>query len=151
MKSRFICLLLLLLPCFSCVKRTETPELSYVDRKLCDAAESIRFDLSWLAGIKERIVLPREAHGDLLRRMDLLYDGPIENALAAVAARSGFRLEKEGKEPETPVCVHVHLKDRTCLAILRELSFQTGAGEGLVVSEEMRSITLRYIEKLSDQ
>ncbi|MBQ7607680.1 MAG: DotD/TraH family lipoprotein [Desulfovibrionaceae bacterium] len=147
MARRFVSLAVLLLLCVSCVQKPKPGELSYLDQKLSEVAESIRFDLSWLAGTRERIILPQEARGDLLRRMDLLWDGPIEIALARVAAQAGFRFEKEGKEPETPVCVRVHLKDRTCLAILRELSFQTGAGEGLAVSEEERTITLRYIEK----
>ena len=119
---------------------------SYVEQKLRDAAEAISHDLSLLTGSSNRDFDEPLAVGGLAEKMDLIFDGPLEAALARVAARSGYRLDIQGEAPQSPLLVHLRMKDRPCLDILRELGMQTGSREGIVVSEVMKTITLTYKE-----
>ena len=79
--------------------------------------------------------------------MDLVFDGPLALALEHVCAKVGYKLEIVGQAPVTPPMVHVNLKDRSCLTILRAIGQQTGTNEGVQVSEEKQTITLIYDKK----
>lgn len=123
------------------------PPESFVDLQLREAGESISRDMSILTGsTQNRDFGGISGTGDLYASFDMCWDGPIEGALSRVAARAGFKLIVEGKAPITPVMVHVRLKNRPCLAILREIGMQTGPREGIIVNEPARTILLRYTD-----
>lgn len=146
---RFQILFLGLALCGGCVapkNQVQVSPDSYVDKQLRDASESISRDMAILAGsTQNRDQGGSLPGGDLYSKMNLHWDGPIDGALARVAAHAGFKLIIEGDEPTVPPHVHIRMEDRPCLAIFREIGMQTGAREGVVVSEEGRFVVLRYI------
>lgn len=123
----------------------DTGAVTFVDAKIRDAAESISKDMSVLTGSSwNRDATSHGGSGDLYTKMDMTWDGPLDGALRKVASTAGFKLIVEGEPPIDPVLVHVKLKDRPCLAVLREIGLQTGPREGIMVNEGSRTITLKY-------
>jgi len=138
--------------CASCTfTRAPAPERApearqWVDARLADATESISRDMATLVGSQQNRDFGQHVYsGDLYGKMTLEWDGPIEGALSRVASHAGFRLVVEGKEPKNPVQVHVKMVDRPCIAIFREIGMQTGPGEGVLINENARMVTLRYV------
>lgn len=131
----------------ACSKKVVCENESYVEQKLREAAESIRQDLALLTGSNQRNVIPSEATDSLANPMSLVFDGPIELALTMVAAEAGYRLQKQGKAPQTSAFVRVSVKDRPCQEILEEIGKQTGQSETLLVSQADKTITLQYLDK----
>lgn len=145
MKRRYGWCLVVLFCLTGCAKNVQNDVTEdYVSLKLREAAELISADLALFTGSSGRNDLPVDTGPGLSRSMDLLYDGPLETALSQVAAHAGFQFSVMGHAPKTPVCIHLQMKNRPCLAILREIGRQTGKDEMLVVSEKDRSITLSY-------
>ena len=132
--------------CEGCVPKKTQPNIpNYVEKKLAEAAEAISKDMAELTGSRlHRDAASSSTDSSLSTHMDLIYDGPMDLALMRVAAVAGFRFSVEGRKPQTPPLVHMYAKDRSCLAILRELGAQTGLNEGILVSEQARTIVLRY-------
>lgn len=142
----FICAAL----CGGCVKSApkaeRTEAVIFMDTKLRDAAESISKDMAQLSGsTQNRDYASEKGVGSLYTKMDMTWDGPIEGALREVASTVGFRFNVEGKTPLTPVLVHIKLKERPALAVLREIGLQTGASEGVIINEDSRTIVLKYL------
>ena len=119
----------------------------YVEERLRLASEAIQADLHALNALScdgmnesETTMIPE----GLATRMDLSFDGRLEDALRFVSATSGYRLRIAGK-PYREVLVHIRRHNAPCLEILRELGLQTGKSEEIVVNEEEKSIALTYI------
>jgi len=134
----------------ACVPKKVEPvrvtHAAYIDEQLRDASEAISKDMSILTGSSQnRDASMASGSGDLYGHMDFVWDGPLEGALSRVAAHAGFRFEVQGTPPKSPVIIHVALKDRPCLNIFREIGMQTGPREGIHVNEDMRLVTLRYL------
>lgn len=121
-----------------------TPQAeSVIDQALRDASESISRDLALLAGTSTVRSSFLNGSGALYTSMSLSWDGPIRGALAEIASRIGFKLLVEG-EPVTPTIVHLKMKDRPALYILRDIGMQTAVKESLYVDEDMKLIRLTY-------
>lgn len=138
--------------CTGCVKSVQKPArteaVTFMDMKLRDAAESISKDMAQLSGsAQNRDYTSEKGSGSLYVKMDMTWDGPIEGALREVASTAGFRFNVEGDAPVAPVIIHVRLKDRPALAVLREIGMQTGASEGVIINEDTRTIVLKYLGK----
>lgn len=114
-----------------------------IDQALRNASESISHDLSLLAGTGSRRNPFLSGSGALYSPMSLSWDGPIRGALAEIASKIGFQLSVEG-EAVTPTIVHLKMKDRPVLYILRDVGMQTAPQESLYVDEEMKLIRLTY-------
>lgn len=150
MPKPIVALLICVALCGGCIKAAPKPSrpeaVVFMDSKLRDAAEAISRDMAQLSGSSQnRDYAAEKGMGPLYARMDMTWDGPIEGALREVASTVGFRFTVEGEAPLTPVLVHVNLKDRPALAVLREIGMQTGASEGVVVNEDTRTIGLKYL------
>ncbi|MDR1856851.1 MAG: DotD/TraH family lipoprotein [Desulfovibrio sp.] len=132
-----------------CAKRVQ-PEKALtaqelVDRRIADAAEAISRDLAVLTGSTQaRDASSPAGEGDLYRRISLVWEGPMEGALARVAASIGYTLDVRGKRPASPRLVHAKLLDRPALAVIRELGLATGSDEHLEVDESLRLLRLEY-------
>lgn len=147
----FAFLLLSLLP-VSCVpvapaaKKGQAEAL--VDARLREAGEAITRDLAQLTGSSQhRDMANPVGSGDLQTKMSLDWHGPIEGALAYVAAHIGYKFIVSGQRPATPLFVHVKLLDRPVISVLREIGLQTGKSEGVNVDAPSRSISLIYGEE----
>ncbi|MBO4335323.1 MAG: DotD/TraH family lipoprotein [Desulfovibrio sp.] len=143
MKGFFLCFVLLaLLGCSN--KNVSDDSEDYVEQKLRMAAEAISADLALMTGSSSRHELGLEGHGGLSRSMDLVYDGDLETALSKVAAHAGYQLVIQGKPPKTPVVIHLAMRGRSCLEVLREIGRQIGKDETLEVREYDHRISLAY-------
>lgn len=129
----------------SCSKTIQPKqELNLVEHKLHEATEVISKDLALLTGNSSRINDTTNVTDGLGELMDLNFSGPIAEALTKVSAKSGYQLKIEGKEPINPPLIHVNLKHRPCLAILRAIGQQTPKNVGVLVAEQTQTITLKY-------
>ena len=77
-------------------------------------------------------------------RMTLDYDGPMEEAVRAVARMIRYRVAVAGREPVVPEIVSVHRHRHTVQAILEDIGLQTGARVGIDLDPARRRIVLRY-------
>ena len=122
----------------------QEPE-SLVDRNLREAGEVITRDLAILTGSSQnRDYGNPMGTGSLYDPMTLIWNGPIEDGLVKVAAHIGYRFEREGPAPPTPVMVKVKLIDRPALSIIRDIGAQTGPDVGVELSEPQQLIRLLY-------
>ncbi len=116
-----------------------------VDRDLASAADSVTADLAALTGSRQRYGIVRGgASGRLYAPGTLVYDGPLEEALARACAETGMRLHVAGKAPDVPVIVHVHMTDKPWLHIFRAIGMQTGPGARVRLSEPARRVELNW-------
>ena len=148
-KLRILCALGLMTLCPCGCTQPKKPALesedSYVEMKLREAAEDIRRDLALLVGsdqMRETGVLTGKK--GLSTPMDLVFDGPLSLALEKICAVAGMHLTIAGKKPLQEPIIHLHLKNRPCLVILREIGAQTGPNEDLHVLEDQKEIRLIY-------
>lgn len=121
---------------------------AYVDQSIKDASETISHDLAVLAGSQQRrnMAFSLGTEG-LYLPISIAWDGPIHGALRDVASRIGFRLLIEGTQPTAPTIVHLKMRDRPALHVLRDIGMQTSPKEGLYIEEEQKVIRLKYTEK----
>lgn len=140
----------LLLPCLACACTARTAaktgeERLLVDRQLDDAADLITRDLAVLTGSTQRTGrYPVSPASRLVATGTLVFDGPLEEALAKACAAVGYRLVVRGEAPDLPAIVHVHMTARPWLAIFRAIGRQTGPGEVVRLWESARLVELSY-------
>lgn len=129
--------------------RQATPEtaasLTLVDKSLQEAASRITADLALLSGSTQQHDT-RDPTGILSEPMDLVFDGPISQALEKICARTGFRFAVVGRPRQVPVLVHLHARGEPILNILRDIGLQTGPYERLRVVEQARLIELVWLD-----
>ena len=77
-------------------------------------------------------------------RMTLDYDGPMEEAVRAVARMIRYRVTVAGRAPVVPEIVSVHMRRKTVQSILEDIGLQTGARVGIDLDNARRRITIRY-------
>ncbi len=77
-------------------------------------------------------------------RMTLDYDGPMEEAVRAVARMIRYRVTVAGRPPVVPEIVSVHLRRKTVQAVLEDIGLQTGSRVGLSLDRSRRRIAIRY-------
>ena len=77
-------------------------------------------------------------------RMTLDYDGPMEEAVRAVARMIRYRVKVAGRAPVVPEIVSVHMRRKTVQAVLEDIGLQTGSRVGLSLDRSRRRIAIRY-------
>ena len=77
-------------------------------------------------------------------RMTLDYDGPMEEAIRAVARMIRYRVTVAGRPPVVPEIVSVHMRRKTVQSILEDIGLQTGSRVGLALDGARRRIQVRY-------
>ena len=77
-------------------------------------------------------------------RMTLDYDGPMEEAVRAVARMIRYRVTVSGRAPVVPEIVSVHMRRKTVQSILEDIGLQTGSRVGLALDGARRRIAIRY-------
>ena len=77
-------------------------------------------------------------------RMTLDYDGPMEEAVRAVARMIRYRVTVAGRPPVVPEIVSVHMRRKTVQSILEDIGLQTGSRVGLALDGARRRIQVRY-------
>ena len=77
-------------------------------------------------------------------RMTLDYDGPMEEAVRAVARMIRYRVTVAGRAPVVPEIVSVHMRRKTVQSILEDIGLQTGSRVGLALDGARRRIAIRY-------
>jgi len=77
-------------------------------------------------------------------RMTLDYDGPMEEAVRAVARMCRYRVSVAGRPPVVPEIVSVHMRRKTVQAVLDDIGLQTGSRVGLSLDPSRRRIAIRY-------
>ena len=82
--------------------------------------------------------------GEAAYRMTLNYDGPMEEAVAAVARMIHFRVTVAGRAPVVPEIVSVHMRRQIVQAVLEDIGLQTGSRVGLDLDNARRRIAIRY-------
>ena len=82
--------------------------------------------------------------GAAAERVTLDYDGPVEEAVRAVARMIRYRVAVAGREPVVPEIVSVHRHRHTVQAILEDIGLQTGARVGIDLDPARRRIVIRY-------
>lgn len=127
-------------------KDTSLRSEELVDRSLDTSARAIMTDLARLTGSWQHYGQP-EAASPLRTRMDLVFEGPVEEALEKVCARTGFRLVTKGRQRSVPLIVHVRCQQTEALQILRLIGLQTSAGEQIRVLEKERVIELVWLSR----
>lgn len=120
-------------------------EQKSVDQSLHDAANVIMADLARLTGSYQSYDASHAA-SPLQERMNLRFEGPLQEALGRVCAHIGYRLVIVGTPRPAPVLVHVQARETPVLHILRELGLQTGPYEQIRVVEEGRFIELTWLD-----
>ena len=82
--------------------------------------------------------------GEAAYRMTLNYDGPMEEAVSAVARMIHFRVTVSGRAPVVPEIVSVHMRRQSVQAVLEDIGLQTGARVGIDLDNARRRIAIRY-------
>lgn len=145
---RILLITLMLVISVGCVAKNKvnTPSAdSFVDQQLRNSGEAITRDLAVLTGSQQnRDYGAPIGAGDLYSKVTVIWDGPIEGALAEISSKIGYKLEIEGSAPAVPVLVHIKQIDRPALTIIRDIGTQTGPQEGVALNEQMRVIRLVY-------
>ena len=77
-------------------------------------------------------------------RMTLDYDGPMEEAVRAVARMIRYRVTVAGRAPVVPEIVSVHMRRKTVQSILEDIGLQTGSRVGLALDGARLRIAIRY-------
>ena len=77
-------------------------------------------------------------------RMTLDYDGPMDEAVRAVARMIRYRVTVAGRAPVVPEIVSVHMRRKTVQSILEDIGLQTGSRVGLALDGARRRIAIRY-------
>ena len=144
--SLVVLLPLLLCSCALSKNTAQAPdEQKIVDQSLNDAANVIMADLARLTGSYQSYDASH-ATSPLQERMNLRFEGPLQEALGRVCAQIGYRLVIVGTPRPAPVLVHVQARETPVLHILRELGLQTGPYEQIRVVEEGRFIELTWLD-----
>jgi len=76
----------------------------------------------------------------------LSWEGPAEQAVAAIAKASNYRFRVLGAKPSLPVLVSVHENNSTLGDILRNIGLQCRKQAQVVVYPKIKTIELRYTE-----
>ena len=82
--------------------------------------------------------------GAAAERVTLDYDGPMEEAVRAVARMIRYRVTVAGRAPVVPEIVSVHMRRKTVQAVLEDIGLQTGSRVGLDLDPSRRRIAIRY-------
>ena len=77
-------------------------------------------------------------------RITLNYDGPMEEAVSAVARMIRYRVTVSGRAPVVPEIVSVHLHRKSVQAVLEDIGLQTGARVGIDLDNSRHRIRVRY-------
>ena len=77
-------------------------------------------------------------------RMTLDYDGPMEEAVSAVARMIRYRVTVAGRPPVVPEIVSVHMRRKTVQSIIEDIGLQMGSRVGLALDGARRRIQVRY-------
>ena len=82
--------------------------------------------------------------GEAAYRMTLNYDGPMEEAVSAVARMIHFRVTVSGRAPVVPEIVSVHMRRQCVQAVLEDIGLQTGSRVGIDLNNARHRIAIRY-------
>ncbi|MDA8029180.1 MAG: DotD/TraH family lipoprotein [Nitrospiraceae bacterium] len=126
---------------------TVTPDDRFVLSEIHRSAGSIdrhirALERASLRNIRVRSLPPPT--GAAAVRMTLDYDGPMEEAVRAVARMIRYRVAVAGRAPVVPEIVSVHMRRKTVQAVLEDIGLQTGSRVGLSLDASRRRIAIRY-------
>ena len=88
--------------------------------------------------------IPRIVPGVLLKRVDLEWIGPAEEAARKLAAEADYRFETAGAAPARPVMVELRARNRPLIMVLRDVGLQAGAAAALTVDGERGLVVLDW-------
>ena len=123
------------------------PDDRFVQNEIHRSAGSIdrhirELERASLANIHVRRLPPPT--GAAAERVTLDYDGPMEEAVTAVARMIRYRVTVAGRTPVVPEIVSVHMRRKSVQAVLEDIGLQTGARVGITLDNSRHRIRIRY-------
>lgn len=78
--------------------------------------------------------------GPLSEPVTLKWFGPALPAIQSVAQMINYTVEVKGHRSGPSPVVHLDVTQKSALAVLEDIGWQAGAGLGLVVKEDLRTL-----------
>lgn len=132
------------------------PPVSDIDRIIADAADRAARANVAVSEVEVAIADPQRAGpgqtippsvrlpDEIVQKIDLDWQGPVEPMLQALADRAGYTFRVIGRAPATPVTVSITQEDVPLHDVVREAGTMVNDVADVILNPSLKMIEMRY-------
>jgi defect-in-organelle-trafficking protein DotD len=126
-------------------RQGEDSVTSLLDRNAQKIASSLsQMARLWQANARRPAHIKKPESGPLTTPIDLLWDGPAEQAVRAVARLIGYQVKILGEAPPAPITISINASGEQAFSVLRNIGWQAGKRVGVTIEPDQKTIVVTF-------